>query len=726
MEQNIIDGRYRVIRTLSGGMGSVHLCVDETQDDKLVAIKTIKPDFLLVPDARSKFLREANVWIQLGWHANIVHAQNVQYIPTTHEVYVVSEWVQAPASLPDPSLRSWLEAGRLNLALSMRFAGHMLCGMKHATRIFPDLVHRDLKPENILVGVDEVAKINDFGIASSLLSASPIEGNAKSKEGTATHSGIGTLPYMSPEQCLARPLDCRSDIYAFGLILFELLTGRIAITGQYEEELLYAHINGTAERIVEEAIKNTPVMNFIKQCVYSNPKKRFENWDIVDTEFQRLYQAILGQPFPHEESSIDVSLLGFYQKASSYLALGAAYLDTGETERAKEFTSASLEMAQKIASPRLEAAALSNLGLACYQSGDYERAIQYYEAAEKINFKLYDLVNQAINLGNLGGAYQKIGRAETALDHFIRSLSIANSEEVPGVQASQLANIAISFMEEGNFNKAEAYYQKAIDILEAAGAEVALATNLGNLANVLFLQGKVEDAEKNLNRAYQIVTRLGVIPQQAVILGNLANIFMAKGELDRALQVAQKAVSFSEKIGDKSSLCKQLAVIGTIQTSRADFKGASQYFEEALRISIKIGDFYTMASTYLGIGNLHIAAGKLPEAVLPLQKCIDISQQINNRHTLASGLGNLGKVYAATGNYREALVTLRKSMEIAQEIGSEDIAGRAAWTIGVIFEMMEDLRSAIELMSYAVSVFRKYNLPEYEEAALHLRSLRRK
>lgn len=724
MEQQLIDGRYRVIRTLSGGMGSVHLCEDQIQSDQLVALKTIKPEFLLAPGARSKFLHEANVWIQLGWHANIVHAQNVKYIPHTHEVYIVSEWVQSPADLPDSSLRSWLKAGRMNLALSMSFAGQMICGMKHATLIFRDLVHRDLKPENILIGLDEVAKINDFGIASSMLSGSPVEKHYSTRECTTTHSGIGTLPYMSPEQCMALPLDCRSDIYAFGLILFELLTGRIAITGKHEEELLYAHINGTAEKIVDTEINNTSAMNFIKQCVFSNPKKRFENWNIVDSEFQRLYQTILGQPFHNEESLIDVSMLGFYQKANSYLALGAAYLDTGETERAREFTNASLEMAQKIDSPRLEAVALTNLGLACYQSGDYERAIQYYEVAEKINFKLYDLVNQAINLGNLGGAYQKIGRVETARNYFIRSLSIANSEEVPGVQANQLANLAISFMEEGNFIKAEVYYQKAISILDASGAEVAKAANLGNLANVLFLQGKVEEAENHLNLAYEIVFQLGVISQQALILGNLANIFIAKGDFDKALYIAQKAASFSEKIGDQSSLCKQLATIGTILTSRVDFKGASQYFEEALVISKEIEDFNSMVSIYLGIGNLNIAVGKLQEAVIPLEKCIEISKRINNKHTLASGLGNLGKVYAAIGNYKEAIVNLRKSMEITKEIGSEELSSRAAWTIGVILEMMEDRQLALEMMSYAVGIFRKYNLPEYEEAALHLRSVR--
>lgn len=724
MEQQFIDGRYRIIRTLSGGMGSVHLCVDQAQNDQSVAIKMIKPDFLVAPDARSKFLREANVWIQLGWHANIVHAQNVQYIPTTHEVYIVSEWVQASAGLTDPSLRSWLEAGRLNLALSLRFAGHIISGMKHATRVFPDLVHRDLKPENILIGVDEVAKINDFGIASSTLSGKPIEKIFSTGEDTATHSGIGTLPYMSPEQCTARPLDSRSDIYAFGLILFELLTGQIAITGRYEEELIYAHINGTAERVVGAAIGNTHLMNFIKQCVISDPNKRYRNWNIVDAEFQRLYQTIMGQPFHNEESSIDVSLLGFYQKANSYLALGAAYLDTGETQRAIDFTSTSLEMAQKIASPRLEAAALSNLGLACYQSSDYEQAIRYYEAAEKINFKLYDLVNQAINLGNLGGAHQKIGHIEAARDYFIRSLSIANSEEVPGVQASQLANLAVSFMEEGNFSKAEAYYQKAIGILETSGADIALATNLGNYANVLFVQGKIDDAQHHLLHAYEIVSRRGVIPQQAVILGNLANIFIAKSDLDRALQMAQKAADLSEKMNDQSSLCKHLATIGTIMASQGDYKAANRYFEKALAISKKINDFYSTASIFLGIGNLHIGAGNLKEAVVPFQKCIDICQQINNRHTLASGLGNLGKVYAALGNYKEAVVNLRKSMEIAEEIGAEEISGRAAWTIGVILEMMGDRQLAIEMMSYAVGIFRKFNLPEYDEAVLHLRMVR--
>ncbi len=95
-----------------------------------------------------------------------------------------------------------------------------------------DLVHRDLKPENILIGPDEIAKVNDFGIVSSIMSDIPInDGILKDQSGNKTHSAIGTLNHMSPERIMGQPTDCRSDIYAFGLIIYEMLTGKPAING---------------------------------------------------------------------------------------------------------------------------------------------------------------------------------------------------------------------------------------------------------------------------------------------------------------------------------------------------------------------------------------------------------------------------------------------------------------------------------------------------------------
>jgi tetratricopeptide (TPR) repeat protein len=726
MSPNIIDGRYKVIKTLAGGMGIVYLCLDLNQSDFPVALKTIKPDFLPNSDARSKFLREANIWIQLGFHPNIVHAYKVEYFPETHETFIVTEFIQTPQGLHDASLRSWILDGRIDLERVMNFGIQIIHGMKYATTQIPDLVHRDLKPENILIGPDETAKVSDFGISSSIMSDVPIEsGIPKDNIKDKTRSAIGTLNYMSPEQIMAQPLDCRSDIYAYGLIIYELLCGIPAIDGQNDRQVIHSHLNGDALRRANENIRNVNLRTFVMRCVHPEVKVRYKDWAELEKALNSNYKLVLGKDPPENEYPIDISLYGFFQKAGSYLAIGASYVDAGDYGKAEVFTQKALEFSQKIASPRLEAAALSNLGLISSQQGLYDKAINYFSFSINISFKLYDLASHAINLGNMGGAYQRLGNIEKARDCFVQSLTLAKSDGLVGIQAAQLGNLAISFAEQGQFQKAISFYNKAIEILRDRNAEVALSTNYSNLANTYLLIGDLSSSEENLLKALELAVKNGVKQQQSVILGNLANVMIARGNLSRALELFSDATSISNEIGGQSSLCKNLAGIATIFTKQHKYKEAMEYFENALHIAEDLGDIHSEGDIQLGIGNLSVECGSLNEAVPAFEKSIEASRRINDSHTEASALGNLGKVYAALFHYDKAIPCLEKSIEIAKEIGLEAIQARATWTLGIILEIIGKIDEAINFMQYAIQIFRKYNLPEYEQATFHLREIRK-
>ncbi|OGO13641.1 MAG: hypothetical protein A2Y53_07545 [Chloroflexi bacterium RBG_16_47_49] len=725
MSYKTIDNKYQVLKVLTGGMGIVYLCLDKEQDDFPVALKTIKPEFLANPDARNKFLREANIWIQLGLHPNIVHAYKVEYFPEKHETYIVTEFIQTPQGLTDASLRSWIITGRNNLERVLNFSIQIIHGMKYATAQIPDLVHRDLKPENILIGPDEIAKVTDFGIASSLYGSVPVEGKLSlGYINDKTHNVIGTLWYMSPEQLKAQSLDCRSDIYAFGLILYEMLSGKPAIIGQNDQQIILSHLNGDALRKSSANIDDKNLTELIMKCVQPEARERYKDWGDLENSFNAVYKTILGKSPPEDEYPIDVSLYGIYQKGYSYLALGVSYLDTGDYGKAESFAQKALELAQKIDTPRLEAAAVSTLGMISSQIGVYETAINNFEYSIKINIKLFDYASQAMNLGNMGGVYQKHGEIGKARDYFQKSLELARSEGLLGVQAAQLGNMGISFAEQGDFQKAIDYYNQAIVILINRNNEVSLSTNYSNLANIYLLIGDLSSSEKNNLKALELAIKNGVMPQQCIILNNLANVAIAKGELPQALKILTDAVSISNEIGDNSGLCTSLASLAKISGMRHDYKEAIENYEQALSIANELNNLYWIAAIQLGIGNLQIECGNLSDAIPAFEKCINTSHQINDRHTEASAFGNLGKVYAALFDYAKAIPCLEKSIEIAQEIGADDIQGRAAWTIGVYYELIGKNDEAIRFMQYAVQVFRKYNNPEYEQAALHLRDVR--
>jgi len=177
----IIDNRYEVYKSFEGGMGKVYLCLDKENNSFPVILKTIKTEFISSPKARTNFLEEANIWVQLGVHPNIVTAYGVEYLPVAHEVYIIAEYVKSLPGLPDASLRSLMLDGQVNQAAAIKYGLHIIFGMKYATSVIPDLIHCDLKPENLLIGFDKVVKICDFGISKSILAEFPSLKNIKNK-----------------------------------------------------------------------------------------------------------------------------------------------------------------------------------------------------------------------------------------------------------------------------------------------------------------------------------------------------------------------------------------------------------------------------------------------------------------------------------------------------------------------------------------------------------------
>ena len=197
-----------------GGMGVVYKARDLNLD-RLVAVKMLPENKFTGPGLRERFLREARTASSLN-HPNIVTIYEVESFEDSH--LIVMEYVKGK------SLSQILQPHGLPLTTALRYAIQVADGISKAH--FAGIIHRDLKPSNIMVTDDGMVKILDFGLAKRF-DAPETEKSTRTHEETLTDSGVvmGSVSYMSPEQALGKDLDTRSDIFSFGVILYEMFAG---------------------------------------------------------------------------------------------------------------------------------------------------------------------------------------------------------------------------------------------------------------------------------------------------------------------------------------------------------------------------------------------------------------------------------------------------------------------------------------------------------------------
>lgn len=207
--QRLLD-RYEIFGIRQGGFGIVYFVTDvETKQD--YAVKTYKPEFAHSLQNIEQFQTEVRFWINLERHPNIVKAHFVEVI---HErPYLFMDYVTGGAVT---SLRDWLRRAKLSNDQAFGFAYQLCLAMEFANQK-AEIVHGDLKPENILIDGNGILKVTDFGLAHRL----------QISQGQYPRLNMGSWPYAAPERFKREVEDCRSDIYSFGIILYELLTGKL-------------------------------------------------------------------------------------------------------------------------------------------------------------------------------------------------------------------------------------------------------------------------------------------------------------------------------------------------------------------------------------------------------------------------------------------------------------------------------------------------------------------
>ncbi|HSE22284.1 MAG TPA: serine/threonine-protein kinase, partial [Pyrinomonadaceae bacterium] len=261
--------QYRIVSKIgAGGMGEVYRAHD-SRLNRDVAIKLLPAEFAHHEDRLRRFEQEARATSALN-HPNILTVYDIG----EHEgsPFMVTELLEGE------ELRQRLDHGPIPLRKVTEYAQQIVSGLSAAHE--KGIVHRDLKPENLFITNDDRVKILDFGLAKLREPKTTSQGSEDATMKALTNPGVvmGTAGYMSPEQVRGQATDYRSDIFSFGLILHEMISGRRALQRETMAETMSAILKEEPEELTKSNPNVSPALDrIVRRCLEKKPERRFQS-----------------------------------------------------------------------------------------------------------------------------------------------------------------------------------------------------------------------------------------------------------------------------------------------------------------------------------------------------------------------------------------------------------------------------------------------------------------
>lgn len=273
---DLFAGRYEVIEDLGeGGMGKVYRAFDKKVKE-VVALKLIRPEIGVNTKAIERFRNELKIARKIS-HRNICRMHDLGEEGMVH--FITMEYV------PGEDLKRFIKrAGSLTSGKAIFIARQVSEGLAEAHRL--EVIHRDLKPQNIMIDQDGNARIMDFGIARFV----------DTDRMTGSGVMIGTPEYMSPEQAELKDVDRRADIYSLGVVLYEMVTGRVPFEGETPLSVAMKHKTETPRNVREiNALISKDLAGIILKCMEKDPGKRYQTAEELIADLNRVEHGLSTQ-----------------------------------------------------------------------------------------------------------------------------------------------------------------------------------------------------------------------------------------------------------------------------------------------------------------------------------------------------------------------------------------------------------------------------------------------
>jgi serine/threonine protein kinase/Tfp pilus assembly protein PilF len=705
----VLAGRYRLEEEVGrGGMGVVYRAQDE-QLGVCVALKVLRPELADDPRLVERFRREILAARQVT-HRNAVRIHDIGQDGDL--LFLTMDFVEGP------SLQALLrKERRLDAERAAGIIRQLALALEAAHEA--GIVHRDLKPANLLIEPSGRACITDFGLARS-----PGEHDL-----TRTGMIVGTPAYLSPEQAHGAPADRHSDLYALGLLLFEMLTGKLPTP----EKSSASPETGTVPDLRALEADVPPYLRaIVGQLLQPDPARRFQNAREVVAALDRrrapaprarrlFLGAALALPVLAAMSVAAWEYLPRLWYRPAFLASSPvsappeAPLTTSSPEALRDYSQGIEHLRRRddaAAVPVLERAVAADPGFTAAWIGLARARSSLGQSREAV-----DAAQRAVaSLGPGSGRFSWEARAleerlrgEPEKARKILSELVARSPQ----DLAARVDLAEACGEAGDLKAAIDHLQK----VTAADPDHPRAWFL--LAKHSILAGDSRRAaDEYLIRALVIQDRLGSAPGQAEVHNALGVAYYDLGELDQAAESYKKAAEIRRRIGDQRGLAASLRNLAAVDAVRGKQERAEERLAEAMQIVERLGDLEGQADLSNDLGLLAEERGRYEEAMRHYRRGLQLRRRLGQPPAIAESLNNVGYVGYLLGRFEDARVYWQQALGVYRQAG--DRAGIVLVTqgIGLLETAQGEWSDAEGSFQEAIDASRELGLQESTAAAL--------
>ena len=731
----VLAGRFRIDRLLGiGGMGVVYLVTDLALGIP-VAVKLLRPELARRPDAFERFRQE----LLLSRQVSSPHVVRIHDIAQD-----AGRWLISMDAVDGQPLDKLLDSRPpLPVEEALGIARQIALGLSaaHARGV----IHRDLKPSNILVDANGTAYISDFGIAR-LLGTSGL---------TQTGAVIGTPEYLSPEQARAQPVDARSDLYALGLLLYEMLAGQPAFSGGTQAESLIQRLVGPPAPIRRQR-KDVPawVERLLDRLLRTNPAHRLQNADAVIKAIDR--REVPRDFRPRRRTWLAASALTLLAAVSifawQYQLFATQALPppnrllvlpvenfTGEAALAAPLAAYGEQLRQSLATlPELVVVdgervdqAIAQLGLPDSQVGDVETAAILREVPAT------QLLRPRLERKNRGyrfsASLSRAGSPDIDVIADARPDLLAAADELTRDVARAIrpdGNFSVRLLPgrlpvlaqygEGLLERRQGRIGPALEKFTAAtGADPAYASAWLAQAQTAFQSAQLDVAANAAERGVQLAPpeplRSALEQWKSLADGDLkasiaqqeARIKALPDDLDAMLRLAflqgengdyrAAIVNLRRLLARDGNDPRAWFLLGKDSIMHGDLRPAvDEYLVRALVLYKRSRNVFGEAETVNALGVGFSRLGQTGEAAEQYRKAVELRRALGDRRGVASSLRNLAQLAIIQGRFDQAQAQLGEARLLFEALGDRNGLSAVDNELGLLAEERGDFTKALE------------------------------